>query len=1080
MGVGNLYYGPDVDALFQTAVEEISLSDPVAPEQALIVEQNQHRHSTLAARWDGSQPAIAGSVIDATDLLTQWVEALEGPTSEIGTAPRRRLMEDVLASAPSAVSTEVPEPETLVSPMLQLITAMEESAIMSVAELNTALANANVSEGTRSVLESVFTAFRSRQSEYSRPGVKSRSGLFNTAITEPAGFTAAFPDAEHVIISGFYDPAPRLLDLLAAIPESVTIEILLPTPDTAATSSTDAAVAGSAIAAYQEVGATPEPVSAASTPTRDASAAMYRLASNHVDPADRLTWRELPSPRAEVRTVARELRAAVESGTPPDDIAVIVPGMLSYREHITDLFEAYGLPYTIQANKLLDQTFPGSALDSILQLAGEYPPAHPLIDLLENPLVTLPTTGTSPRALQTVLKETLEATHDRSLSTLLAALPDAERAVATGIYEDCQQLHSQSPADAVETVRNLFETLGVTAAVEDGGADPELGYDSAMERQGYQAIQRLIESVDTTSRVCQTDRSGVEAIEAALSEQMIPSPTQLSDGAISVIGLRDAYGKRFEYSTVLGATDEHLPARRETPAFFERIYDGIEELHRIEPSRRDRYLFRTLLANSQEVMVTTPAASIDGEPLIPSSIIAELARVTDIEVDDTRDSRHTIPEELHVELGRQHDPSQAVDSAATARSISASVATHINRGITLGRARAGVEPTRFDAQLPADVIDELPGIADPEPFSASSLSTYAVCGFRYYASKGLNLDSPEDISPVPNPATIGTLIHEILRETVETLQTAPGDPVQFRAMDPDTIADTILDATQTVLAESSHPGVAEMSWGTNRPFVRHIFEELFAGLGTAEANPYFDQGYPHVGQDIGLFARFIELEQDGDGPAYAEYPFGGLGDDAGEFTLETPLDGIRLRGQIDRIDIDSEGPPTVTVWDYKTGSTPSRQDTLDGVEFQLPTYLRAAVESLTESVEAEDAGYYAMSPPTDVKQKRGLRGAFDSDEEFEAFLNAEYPARVEQINDGVTSGAFQPTYLEAEAAGCEYCAFRDACDVRHHRRHERVKGLPDDHTQYVPAGLTGDEPFRYAPSDSVPADDSEDEKGDSA
>ncbi|HET7324631.1 MAG TPA: PD-(D/E)XK nuclease family protein, partial [Halococcus sp.] len=350
------------------------------------------------------------------------------------------------------------------------------------------------------------------------------------------------------------------------------------------------------------------------------------------------------------------------------------------------------------------------------------------------------------------------------------------------------------------------------------------------------------------------------------------------------------------------------------------------------------------------------------------------------------------------------------------------------------------------------------------------------CGFRYFVGHGLDLDVPESIDPVPNRAMLGTLIHEVLRETFERLQEHAGEPVVLEPAERPTIESTLLEAAQYVIETPTRVSLAEFDWGTTTAFARQQLEELFTGVGTAAENPYYRSNYPHNGGDRGLFARFLDTEmKNGSAPSHFEYPFGGVEDTSAEtdnhVEIDTPRGTVKLRGQIDRIDRTSndEGPDEVTVWDYKSGSAPSTARTIDGTDFQLATYLRAAVTSLDGDVRVMDGHYYEVSPPRSVNPKDGLSGDFDSEAAFDAFLDAEYPARLAQLQTALERGAFQPTYLDEKDAGCEYCAYRSACDVRHHQRHERLDALDDNHVEYVPPGVADGGPFSYAP-DAAPTE----------
>jgi ATP-dependent helicase/nuclease subunit B len=60
------------------------------------------------------------------------------------------------------------------------------------------------------------------------------------------------------------------------------------------------------------------------------------------------------------------------------------------------------------------------------------------------------------------------------------------------------------------------------------------------------------------------------------------------------------------------------------------------------------------------------------------------------------------------------------------------------------------------------------------------------------------------------------------------------------------------------------------------------------------------------------------------------------------------------------------------------------------------------------------------------------------------------PPRFTEIIEAIETGTFSPAVVGEETAKCQYCAFSDVCDVRHHRRFEAIDD--QDLPVYVPDG----------------------------
>jgi ATP-dependent helicase/nuclease subunit B len=320
----------------------------------------------------------------------------------------------------------------------------------------------------------------------------------------------------------------------------------------------------------------------------------------------------------------------------------------------------------------------------------------------------------------------------------------------------------------------------------------------------------------------------------------------------------------------------------------------------------------------------------------------------------------------------------------------------------------------------------------------------------------LGLEGDDDIERTPDPLETGTFVHDTFERFYKDLQSEPGDPIDLQEYELAELESHMLEIALEELEDSDfdYSGLFYQRW----------LEQLFAGLGDPEANPYYGDPRPHQGVDQGLFNRFVEREYSRDGdalPAWFEPPFGtGLpGEDLDPFAIELPNgESVEFRGYIDRVDVGvSDEGTQIQLFDYKTGYAPSLTKTTGGTTFQLPIYLLAAEEVLADEMDAVTdlaATYYQTKPPNKLHEPRGIESKFDSDRELRRFLNDEIPARLEAISTAIEHGRFQTTVLSQSEAGCEYCDYQRSCDVRSHQRRDRVDLLDTDPQTYIPIRAT--------------------------
>jgi ATP-dependent helicase/DNAse subunit B len=213
------------------------------------------------------------------------------------------------------------------------------------------------------------------------------------------------------------------------------------------------------------------------------------------------------------------------------------------------------------------------------------------------------------------------------------------------------------------------------------------------------------------------------------------------------------------------------------------------------------------------------------------------------------------------------------------------------------------------------------------PFSITALESYAFCPMQYFLQRILHLEEKEDPEATITHLERGNIIHKILYTFYKRLN--PEE--RKRPWDyPEMLEKIAADAFQSL-----------------------PYDDI---LYTIEREKYFS-----APNRPGLWLKFLEVEKEtnartGFRPALFEAGFGYLSGKKPESTTDMPVfikseeGDIKLYGKIDRIDIDDHG--RFIVIDYKTGSGATRiklSQILDGLSLQLPIYLIAAQQLLTEN-----------------------------------------------------------------------------------------------------------------------------------
>jgi len=226
-------------------------------------------------------------------------------------------------------------------------------------------------------------------------------------------------------------------------------------------------------------------------------------------------------------------------------------------------------------------------------------------------------------------------------------------------------------------------------------------------------------------------------------------------------------------------------------------------------------------------------------------------------------------------------------------------------------------------------------------WSASAIEQYVECPMRWYVERLLG---PSLLEPEPEPFAKGGLAHVALSETLEGLRERTGSA---------RVTPAKLALARELLAASLAAGEAA------RPLSVAPERRLSARR--------------RLRADLDRYLAFA-AEADGDAePEHLELAFGiGAGDERGE-PSELPaleLDGLTVRGRIDRIDRTPDGEAVVI--DYKSSLAPPAARWLADGRIQIALYMRAAERLLGLRV---GAGLYQPLAGRDLR----ARGAVECD-----------------------------------------------------------------------------------------------------
>lgn len=1085
-----LLAGPNPPQL-ETATFDVLASDIGGnPRNLLFVGRKKHPEIQTRERWRPYGNPASLSVETFEDIVRHCHERLTytGSATHIDTPLRDRLVELTLENLPNHSDpfyAEFPS-HNLCEQIEELLSLFEFAGLLSPDEVQARLEAVGLApQGASAAM--VMESFKEARTELldDHTGETFRPERYHRVAESSTSLDELLPSVDAVVLAGFSLFSPLERRLVEQLADAWPTIALLPqmTPGEEAVGvdrGTDRT-----LSTYLDLGFEYEYVDTEPAARLAAARSLYRPAgaagvTGSPMCVDLVQPETVPS---ELRHVARDVRERIADGTPPERLGIVLTSSGTYHERLVETLEQYEIPSTLSIERPFDDTALGEVLSALDSLSRDDPTIETVTALLSNPLVDPNLPGEAVAELGRL------GARLRS-PRLETAQEHLEGPVATAVHSivaDAQHVRGASLAELPGRMDAILDRLGVPEQIESLPQSPR----ARTERDAKRQLDRILETLALTDgHVDESRGDAMDRLDRALNGLTLDAEDGRDDGTVLVCGLEEAAAYEFDHAYLLGLTAGNFPQNPERLAYPKPINEAHPDFEQADTQQRARYHVGLLLASDASLTLSVPERDLSGDPYVEADIVTELRRVTALEFEsvDHTDTRPGSREDIQRSLARRfaHETvenyERDVDRAAEVGAFDESRRRRTQQGVACAAARASPALTAYDGQLSAETVAALHGPDEREPYSASRLETYAKCGFKYYVRRVLGIEDPDEIGLEPDARVRGGFVHAVLERYYAGLQGVPGDPVALVG-DREVREAHLLDVALETLAErfEDDPTAFQREWLVG----------VLAGLGDPTENPY--HGEDSFGSaERGLLVRFLdhefeEVSKATAGPAWLEARVGDSPYDDSEplqrepVRVETAVGEVPIHGVVDRIDVVPGTQPTqLVVRDYKTGGTPSENDTLGGTAFQLPLYALLA-EGVLDGVETVGGAYYQVKPPTGVNHRKGLVGSdeltdyartsetdlpqtawryptFQSHAAFRRFVEQETPRRLGRLADGITEGRFQPTLVDPGTAGCRYCGYADICDVRHHRRRDVVDWIDDDgHGAYVPlAARDGD------------------------
>lgn len=491
---------------------------------------------------------------------------------------------------------------------------------------------------------------------------------------------------------------------------------------------------------------------------------------------------------------------------------------------------------------------------------------------------------------------------------------------------------------------------------------------------------------------------------------------------VLVTTLNEIRGLQFDYLFLAGLNDGDFPTRYSPEIFFSGSFAKEEKRHQTE----DRYHFYQALCSWRKGLYFSHPQTDDRKELVESNFLIEFkntfetTKLNENDFSDTIYSRNELLEYMGKSVN--NDSTKYILPDEININIDA-----IKNAIKINNTRLNnsFAASPYTGVISNDLTDELKSelqkLKDKQ-YSVTQLESYAKCPYKYFAERILHLNTLEEPTEEIEAFELGSLLHIILYRFYTSLAEKN---IELQAAD---------DREFRVAEETLFKIADELINNLKLNSVLAFYEkEKILGIGGNKKNSI-------------LYKFLLDERNKADGfiPKYFEAVFGDLDNDEDEKALsdeEFLAGNVKVRGKIDRVDIN-EKDNTVKVVDYKlSGNKPNKDELLQGLSLQLPLYLYAAKElinaQLKKNYEPYGSEIYSLKFNNKdfgaklIKSNRTRSLEKDNMVKMsEELINICIESINKYVNE-IASGKFNLSELEdRENKVCRYCNFRSICRIQ--------------------------------------------------
>ncbi|HEV7744501.1 MAG TPA: PD-(D/E)XK nuclease family protein [Pyrinomonadaceae bacterium] len=640
-----------------------------------------------------------------------------------------------------------------------------------------------------------------------------------------------------------------------------------------------------------------------------------------------------------------------------------------------------------------------------------------------------------------------------------------------------------TPADLRMALMKLLESLSfrdrITRPVRSATEDDELPR-AMLNYNSLEALRRAfvaaIKSIEMAAAIAAPESTPtrlstfIEEVRRALSSESQVYGQADRDG-LRVLEATDVRGLRFRVVFIAGLIEGGFPLRASRDWIYpheerERLKRYGLTLEDISPAtllKEEHYFYQAACRATERLYLSRPLTLEDDSETVASYYIDELRRaVAPLQIDAETIRRDyegqnlekvSTSGELDITLVRQQErhrhrgdkrellPQPQIKRLLTLARNDGFLSSSALRRIEIERERASPRFGPYDGEITDPHLLALLRQRFGAEFvhSASGLSVYGNCGYRFFGQRVLKLEPRGEAALDLQAIDAGKLLHDILRRFFERhrRQRLAGIDRAGLRLELRELADSVFDEHERVV-----PPLNQQIWKIDREIRKILLDQVLL--------------YELEVQEEAAAAGVV--------PAYFEVAFGGMKsaardpdstDRALELSRSTFVgeETMKISGQIDRVDVASDN--TVIAYDYKLSTGSTKDDIKSGRSLQLPIYLEALERLILPGAQIAGGGYYVIRGGSERRNK-GLHraslldysgigkkaGGVIGDEEWQQ-IRDEAIAKIWDFLDHLRAGQFAVNPSQKEKT-CRFCDFAAVCRYDRYRIDGKNRGALEE------------------------------------